>query len=158
MKILIYIMNLVSIVSCSEQNIIDKNSTNIVISGYFKHETSGEKHIFSIQNNLLIVNSVKNGTLSKKGNTYQLTRQALEMLNNPPKVLLHKNKTLGKGYYGRYYIFTFHHDTKYSNWKVNVMYKFTDAQKYKYYLIFLKNILKNAYNERKLKVLNIIKN
>ena len=157
MKIFVYIMMAVGIVNCSDKNIIDKNSTNIEIDGYFKHETSGTKHIFSIKNDILIVHSVKNATSTEKGNAYKLTQQTIEMLNDFPKGLLHKNKTLGKGYYGRYYIFTFHNNTKYSSWEIDVMYKFTNTDEHKDYLNFLKTLLQNANYKNKLKELKIIK-
>lgn len=154
-------MVVVSILNCKNKNIMDKNNTNenttnIDLDGYFKHESNPKQYRFSIKNDTLILNSVKNDTLNKNRNAYQLSKKMIEILNVPPKILLNQNKTLGKGYYGRYYIFTFHHNTKPTTWKIDVMYKFTELNEYESYLKYLIMILQNIDNENKLKELDII--
>jgi len=139
-----------------DKNNTNENTTNIDLDGYFKHESNPKQYRFSIKNDTLILNSVKNDTLNKNRNAYQLSKKMIEILNVPPKILLNQNKTLGKGYYGRYYIFTFHHNTKPTTWKIDVMYKFTELNEYESYLKYLIMILQNIDNENKLKELDII--
>lgn len=156
MKIFVYIMIVAGILNCNNKNSINENTTNIEIDGYFKHESNPRQYRFSIKNDKLILNSVNNDALNEKKNVYQLSKKMIKILNAPPKILLNQNKTLGKGYYGRYYIFTFHHNTKPSTWKIDVMYKFTDTNEHESYLNHLTMILQNIDNENKLKELNVI--